>query len=86
MTITVGWAWVIPALSASAFVVVALFGRWLPMRGAFVSVAAILLGFVLFWFVLADLLANGGGTFGGDWLVLGDVNDNLGRDRRPAVP
>ncbi len=78
MTIGVEWAWVIPALSASAFVVVALFGRWLPTRGAFVSVAAVLLGFVLFWFVLADLLANGGGTFGGGWLVLGDVNITWG--------
>ena len=74
MTIGIEWAWVIPALSASAFVVVALSGRWLPMRGAFVSVAAILLGFVLFWFVLADLLANGGGTFSAGWLVLGDVS------------
>ena len=76
--IGVEWAWVIPALSASAFVVVALFGRWLPMRGAFVSIAAVLLGFVLFWFVLADLLANGGGAFGGGWLVLGDVSITWG--------
>ena len=78
MTIGIEWAWVIPALSASAFVVVALSGRWLPMRGAFVSVAAILLGFVLFWFVLADLLANGGGTFSAGWLVLGDVSITWG--------
>ncbi len=78
MIIGVEWAWVIPALSASAFVVVALFGRWLPMRGAFVSVAAILLGFVLFWFVLADLLKNGGGTFSTGWLVLGDVSITWG--------
>ena len=78
MTIGIEWAWVIPALSASAFVVVTLFGRWLPMRGAFVSVAAILLGFVLFWFVLADLLANGGGTFSAGWLVLGDVSITWG--------
>ena len=78
MTIGVEWAWVIPALSASAFAVVALFGRWLPRRGAFVSVAAILLGFVLFWLVLADLLENGGGTFSADWLVLGDVSITWG--------
>ena len=77
-SIGVEWAWVIPALSASAFVVVALFGRWLPMRGAFVSVAAVLLGFVLFWFVLVDLLANGGGTFSAGWLVLGDVSITWG--------
>ena len=78
MNIGIEWAWAVPALSASAFVVVALFGRWLPMRGAFVSVAAVLLGFVLFWFVLADLLANGGGTFSADWLVLGDVSITWG--------
>ena len=78
MTIGVEWAWVIPALSASAFVLVALFGRWLPMRGAFVSVAAILLGFVLFWLVLVDLLENGGGTFSAGWLVLGDVSITWG--------
>ena len=76
--IGIEWAWAIPALSASAFVVVALFGRWLPMRGAFVSVAAVLLGFVLFWLVLADLLENGGGTFSVDWLVLGDVSITWG--------
>ena len=78
MTTGVELAWIIPALSASAFVVVALFGRWLPMRGAFVSVIAILLGFVLFWLVLADLLANGGGAFSVDWLVLGDVTITWG--------
>ena len=78
MNIGVEWAWVIPVLSASAFVVVALFGRWLPMRGAFVSVAAILLGFVLFWLVLVDLLENGGGTFSAGWLVLGDVSVTWG--------
>ena len=76
--IGIEWAWAIPALSASAFVVVALFGRWLPMRGAFVSVAAILLGFVLFWLVLVDLLENGGGTFSAGWLVLGDVSITWG--------
>ena len=76
--IGIEWAWAIPALSASAFVVVALFGRWLPMRGAFVSVAAILLGFVLFWFVLIDLLQSGGGTFSAGWLVLGDVSITWG--------
>ena len=70
-SIGVDWAWVIPALSASAFVVVALFGRYLPGQGSFVSVAAVLLGFVLFWFVLADLLQNGNAVFSVDWLVVG---------------
>ena len=71
-------AWVIPALSASAFVLIVLVGRWLPMRGAFLSVIAVLLGFVLFWLVLADLLRNGGGAFSMNWIVLGDVTITWG--------
>ena len=67
--IGIEWAWVIPALSASAFFLVVLFGRWLPMRGAFISIAAILLGFVLFWFVLFDLMARGDDVFSVDWIV-----------------
>ena len=47
-TIGTNWAWVIPALSASAFFIVAIVGRFLPGKGAFVSIAAIALGFVLF--------------------------------------
>ncbi len=65
------WAWAIPGLSASAFVLIVLVGRFLPRQGSFVSVLAILLGFVLFWFVLADLLANGPSNHSFDWLPLG---------------
>ncbi len=71
-------AWLIPTLSAAAFVVVALAGRWLPMRGAFISIAAALLGFVLFWFALADLMRNGDGAFSVNWLVLGDLTITWG--------
>ena len=49
----------IPALSAGAFFVVLPFRRYLPLRGAFVSIAAIALGFGLFWFALAGLLSDG---------------------------
>ncbi len=72
------WAWVIPALSASAFLVVVLFGRYLPGQGAFVSVSAVLLGFVLFGFVLADLLENGSSVFSFDWLVVGATSITWG--------
>ena len=58
-TIGTEWAWVIPALSASAFFLVVIFGRLFPDRGAFISIAAILLGFVLFWYVLRGLLDSG---------------------------
>ena len=75
MTETIGtnWAWVIPALSAGAFFIVLPFRRYLPVKGAPVSIAAILLGFVLFWFVLADLLANGTAEFSINWLTVGDT-------------
>ena len=62
-TIGTNWAWVIPALSASAFFIVAIVGRFLPGKGAFVSIAAIALGFVLFWYVFADLLSSGDAFF-----------------------
>ena len=80
--IGIEWAWVIPALSASAFFLVVLFGRWLPMRGAFISIAAVLLGFVLFWFVLADLMTRGDAGFRDvfrvDWIVVSDLTITWG--------
>ena len=76
--IGIEWAWVVPALSASAFFLVVLFGRWLPMRGAFISIAAILLGFVLFWFVLFDLMDRGDDVFSVDWIVVSDLTITWG--------
>ena len=76
--IGIEWAWVIPALSASAFVLILLVGRWLPMRGALISIAAILLGFVLFWFVLFDLMDRGDARFSIDWLVVSDLTITWG--------
>ena len=76
--IGIEWAWVIPALSASAFFLVVLFGRWLPMRGAFISIAAVLLGFVLFWFVLFDLMDRGDDVFSVDWIVVSDLTITWG--------
>ena len=67
------WAWVIPALSAGAFFIVFPFRRHLPIQGAPISIVAILLGFVLFWFVLADLLASGAAEFSIRWLSVGDT-------------
>ena len=73
-TIGMSWAWVIPALCASAFFIVAIFGRFLPGRGAFVSIAAILLGFALFWYVFADLMSSGPASFSLNWLSVGDTS------------
>ncbi len=67
------WAWVIPALSAGAFFVVFPCRRRLPLQGAPLSIAAILLGFVLFWFVLADLLTSGTAELSIRWLSVGET-------------
>ena len=77
-TIGTNWAWVIPALSASAFFIVAIVGRFLPGKGAFVSIAAIALGFVLFWYVFADLLSSGDAFFSINWLSIGETNITWG--------
>lgn len=73
-------AWVIPALSASAFFIVAFLGRYLPKQGSFVSILAILAGFVMFWFVLADLLGSGldHKAFAINWVTVGDTNITWG--------
>ena len=65
------WAWVIPALGAGAFFVVLPFRRRLPKQGAYLSIAAILGGFALFWFVLLGFLD--GGVYGSSvrWLSIG---------------
>ena len=72
-TIGTEWAWVIPALSASAFFLIVVFGRFLPGGGAFISISAIFLGFLLFWFVLADMLDGGDPSFSVNWLIVGDT-------------
>ena len=72
------WAWVIPALSASAFFLVVVFGRFLPGQGSFISILAILLGFVLFWYVLRDLLVGGPASFSLDWLTVGNTRITWG--------
>ena len=73
-------AWLIPALSAAAFVIVAFGGRWLPMRGAFVSILAMAAGFALFWYVLADLLGSGAAhsAYSVAWLTAGSTTISWG--------
>ena len=73
-------AWLIPALSAAAFVIVAFGGRWLPARGAFVSILAMTAGFALFWYVLADLLGSGAAhsAYSVTWLTAGSTTISWG--------
>ena len=72
-SIGMGWAWVIPALSASAFLLIVIFGRYLPRQGGYIAIIAIFLGFLLFWYVLRDMLANGPDTFSINWFQIGDT-------------
>ena len=46
------WAWLIPVFSFASALLIVLFGRSLPSKGAFLSILAIALGFAGFWVVL----------------------------------
>ena len=73
-------AWLIPTLSAIAFVVVALGGRWLPGQGAFVSIAAMAAGFALWLVALGDMLGGGASvvSYGVEWLTAGGTTIGWG--------
>ena len=55
-------AWLLAAIPAGMFLVLALFGRYLPRKGDYLGVLAIGTSFVLFFFVLHDFLHAGGHT------------------------
>ena len=46
------WVWMIPAMSLSAFVIIVLFGRYLPNKGSIISVGAVGVGLILSCLVL----------------------------------
>ena len=73
-------AYLIPTLSAAAFVIVALGGRWLPMRGALVSIAAMAAGLALALYALLDLNGSGAefAAYGVDWLTAGGATIGWG--------
>ncbi len=76
-------AWLIPAIPAAAFVVLLLFGRYLPRRGDWVAIGAATASFVLFFFVLSDLLdkldgPDFPGRHGWDWVSFGEFHLRLG--------
>lgn len=74
-------AWLLPVLPGAAFVVLVLFGNYLPRKGDWLAILAILGSFVLFFPIAADLtnaLAEAGDEFVGVsnsvvWLQVGDV-------------
>src|SRR3989337_116398 len=76
-------AWLIPALPAAAFVVLLLFGRYLPRRGDWLAIGAATASFVLFFPGLRDLLDKLDGPdfpvrHGWDWVSFGDFELRLG--------
>ncbi len=56
--VTMEQAWLLPAIPAAAFVIIALFHNYLPRKGDFVGVAAVIAAFVCFIFVAADLFGQ----------------------------
>ncbi|MBI2918726.1 MAG: NADH-quinone oxidoreductase subunit L [Chloroflexi bacterium] len=72
------WAWIAAAAPLAAFPLVALRGKWLPGRGAYISIAAIGLSFVLFWLVGADFLRRQADHFSITWFNSGGTRLALG--------
>ena len=52
-------AWLIPVYGFLAFGVLALFRRYLPGQGKYLSILAVVAGFVTFWPVLFDMVGQG---------------------------
>jgi NADH-quinone oxidoreductase subunit L len=75
-------AWILAAIPAGMFLVLALFGRWLPRQGDYLGVLAIGASFVLFFPVLADFLDSPDklGPFLNDieWTRIGDFEIRQG--------
>jgi len=75
-------AWLLPALPAAAFVVLAFFHDYLPRKGDFVAIAAAVGSFVLFLLVAVDLFdqlpSAGAGlvnnTSGFDWVKIPEID------------
>jgi len=74
----VQWAWLAPAICASAFFAIVILSRFLPKQVALLSPLAILAGFGVFWYVLNEFLSSGGGTFSVDWFTVGRNTFTLG--------
>ena len=65
-------AFLAPAIPGGAFFLIALFGRYMPKRGAYISIAAIAASFAVFWVVLFGMLQDGAGEFSIQWFAVGE--------------
>ena len=79
------WAWLAPAACVGAFTALALFGRYLPWKGPYIAVGAIGFGFVLFWFLLNDLLNGAAREFSATWFEAGGGVFDLGMTIDPVA-
>src|SRR5438105_3260228 len=75
-------AWLIPVFPLGAFVILALFHNFLPRKGDWLGVLAILTSFVLFFVVLHDALdgypSKLPGINGYDWIRAGRFSVDIG--------
>ena len=79
------WAWLAPAACVGAFTMLALFGRYLPWKGPYIAIGAIGFGFVLFWFLLNDLLNGAAREFSAKWFEAGGGVFDLGMTIDPVA-
>ena len=79
------WAWLAPAACVGAFTALALFGRYLPWKGPYIAIGAIGFGFVLFWFLLKDLLNGAAREFSATWFEAGGGVFDLGMTIDPVA-
>ena len=79
------WAWLAPAACVGAFMALALFGRYLPWKGPYIAIGAIGFGFVLFWFLLNDLLHGAAREFSATWFEAGGGVFDLGMTIDPVA-
>src|SRR5437870_3775105 len=63
------YAWLLAAIPAGMFFVLAPFGRYLPRKGDYLGVLAIGTSFVLFFFVLYNFLHRGEAA----WPITSDI-------------
>jgi len=77
-------AWLLPAIPGASFVLLLVFGAYLPRRGDWVAIAAMGGSFILFFFVLADLLDHVtdpgfvGGVKSWNWIEFSGFKIELG--------
>jgi len=73
------WAWMVPAACLAAFGILVSVNRWLPGRGAWLSILAIAAGLGLFFPVAADYLEQGQqGAYSVPWFTFGAADVRLG--------